>query len=64
MTMEAVRDKLYSDINSWLANPNNAGQSLLAYTFTNPSNGNETKSFEIVEIESNSKQSADANQKN
>lgn len=63
MTMEAVRDKLYSDINSWLANPNNAGQSLLAYTFTNPSNGNETKSFEIVEIESNSKQSADANQK-
>ena len=63
VTMEEVRNKLYTEINQWLANPDNAGQSLLAYTLTNPANGEQIKSFEIVEIESNSKQSAEANQK-
>ena len=63
ITMEEVRNKLYTEINQWLANPDNAGQSLLAYTLTNPANGEQIKSFEIVEIESNSKQSAEANQK-
>lgn len=56
------RDQLYSQINTWLSNRNNAGQSLLGFTFTG-SDGKEHKSFEIVEIEANSKSTADANEK-
>jgi len=57
-----IRDKLYTQINQWLANRNNAGQSLLAFTFMG-TDGKEHKSFEIVEIESNSKDVVAANEK-
>lgn len=57
-----LRDKLYHQINQWLANRNNAGQSLLAFTFTG-ADGKEHKSFEIVEIEAAKKSTADANEK-
>ena len=57
-----IRDKLYTQINQWLANRNNAGQSLLAFTFMG-TDQKEHKSFEIVEIESNSKDAVSANEK-
>lgn len=57
-----IRDKLYTQINQWLANRSNAGQSLLAFTFMG-TDGKEHKSFEIVEIESNSKDVVSANEK-
>lgn len=57
-----LRDKLYKQINQWLSNRNNAGQSLLAFTFMG-SDGQEHKSFEIVEIESNNSSTASANEK-
>lgn len=57
-----IRDKLYAQINSWLGNRNNAGQSLLAFTFQG-TDGKEHKSFEIVEIEAAKKSTADANEK-
>ncbi len=60
--IEDVRDEFYAKINRWLANRNNAGQSLLAFTFQG-SDGKEHKSFEVVEIASASKDSADANEK-
>ena len=57
-----IRDKLYTQINQWLANRDNAGQSLLAFTFQG-NDGKEHKSFEIIEIESASKNAAAANEK-
>lgn len=57
-----IRDKLYAQINQWLSNRDNAGQSLLAFTFMG-TDGKEHRSFEIVEIESASKSAADANEK-
>jgi hypothetical protein len=59
---EDVADKIYEDINTWLANPDNSGQSLLAFTFMGP-DGKEHKSFEVVEIETNDKKTAEANEK-
>lgn len=59
---EDIADKVYEDINTWLANPDNSGQSLLAFTFMGP-DGKEHKSFEVVEIESNDKKTAEANEK-
>ena len=53
---------LYKDINTWLSNRDNSGQSLLAFTFMG-TDGKEHKSFEIVEVESSSKSVADANEK-
>ena len=60
--MNEIRQKLFSQINTWLSNRSNAGQSLLAFTFTG-TDGKEHKSFEIVEIAANNKSSADANEK-
>ena len=60
--MAAVRDQLYAQINAWLANRNNAGQSLLAFTFMG-TDGKEHRSFEVVEIEAASKSTAEANEK-
>lgn len=57
-----VRDELYNQINTWLSNRNNAGQSLLAFTFMG-NDGKEHKSFEIVEIEASNANTATANEK-
>ncbi len=61
-SIEKVRDEFYSSINTWLSNRNNAGQSLLAFTFQGR-DGKEHKSFEVIEIESSNKSAADANEK-
>ncbi|MCF0243417.1 MAG: hypothetical protein HUK06_01490 [Bacteroidaceae bacterium] len=61
-SMEEWCDQFYSDINTWLSNRDNAGQSLLAFTFTG-SDGQEHKSFEVLEIESTSNSEAAANEK-
>ncbi len=60
-TIDEIRDQLYVAINDWLSNSDNSGQSLLAFNFIVPSTGKEAKSFEIVEIESANKGTADAN---
>jgi len=57
-----IRDTLYHQINEWLSNRDNAGQSLLAFTFMG-TDGQEHKSFEIIEIESNNANSVAANEK-
>lgn len=59
---DEIRDKLYKEINTWLGNRDNSGQSLIAFTFIG-TDGKEHKSFEIVEVESSSKDSVAANEK-
>lgn len=57
-----LRDVLYDQINTFLSNRDNAGQSLLGFKFTG-NDGKEHNSFEVVEIESSNKSTADANEK-
>lgn len=57
----ALRDQMFNEINTWLRNRDNSGRSLVAFTFTG-ADGKEHESFKIVEIESASKNSAQANQ--
>lgn len=61
-TIEQTRDEFYASINQWLSNRDNAGQSLLAFTFQGV-DGKEHKSFEVVEIEAANKGTAAANEK-
>lgn len=55
-------EEIIAPINNFLTNRDNSGKPMLAYTFTG-ADGKEYKSWEIVEIEESSKQSAEANQK-
>lgn len=61
---DEAKKKLFKEvidsINSFLKNRDNMGEPLLAYTFTD-SDGKIYKSWEIVEVEENSKASAEAN---
>ena len=57
-----LRDELYEQINTWLSNRDNSGQSLLAFYFRG-NDGKDHKSFEIVEIEAASNDAATANEK-
>ena len=50
---------VFSEINTWLSNSDNAGQSLFASTFTG-SDGKEHKAWEIVEIETKANSQAEA----
>ena len=59
---KAVQNEMFAQINEWLSNRDNSGQSLMAYLFRD-TNGNMVESFKVVEIESASKNTADANQK-
>ena len=56
------RDELYEQINTWISNRDNSGQSLLAFYFRG-NDGKDHKSFEIVEIEAASNDAATANEK-
>lgn len=56
-----LRDEVYNDINTFLKARDNAGQSLIGFKFMDQ-NSQEHNSFEIVEIESKAKDSAEANQ--
>lgn len=58
-TMAEIQNEVFSDINQWLANPDNAGQALISSVFTGP-DGNEHKAWEIVEIESKANDQAKA----
>ena len=55
-------NKVFDNINSYLKNRDNAGKSLLAFNFMG-SDQKEHKSFEIIEIETNQNNTAQANQK-
>ncbi len=54
-----LQNEIFSEINTWLSNPDNAGQALISATFTGR-DGNEHKAWEIVEIESKSNSQAQA----
>lgn len=56
------REAMYSEINTFLSDKDNMGKPLVSFKFRD-GNGNTTNAWEIVEIESNSKNTADANQK-
>lgn len=58
-TMAQLQQEVFSDINTWLSNPDNAGQALISAMF-NGSDGNEHKAWEIVEIESKANSQAQA----
>lgn len=57
-----IMEDLFKEINNYLSNRDNTGSSLVAYTFMG-ADEKEHESFKVVEIESASKNSADANQK-
>lgn len=56
------RDELFSEINTFLKDKDNMGKPLVSFKFRD-GNGNTTNAWEIVEIEGNSKSTADANAK-
>ena len=60
-TKAQLRDELFTQINNWLNHRDNAGQSLVAFTFIG-NDGKDHDSFKIVEIESASKNNAEAQQ--
>lgn len=58
-TMAEIQQAVFSDINTWLSNPNNAGQALISSVFTGM-DGKEHKAWEIVEIETKANTQAQA----
>ena len=58
-TMAQIQQEVFSDINIWLSNPDNAGQALISAVFTGL-DGKEHKAWEIVEIESKANSQAQA----
>lgn len=58
-TMAQLQQEVFNDINTWLSNPDNAGQALISAVFTG-ADGKEHKAWEIVEIESKANSQAQA----
>ena len=58
-TMSQLQNEVFTDINTWLSNPDNAGQALISAVFTGL-DGKEHKAWEIVEIESKANSQAQA----
>lgn len=58
-TMAEIQQAVFSDINTWLSNPDNAGQALISSVFTG-NDGKEHKAWEIVEIETKANTQAQA----
>nr|WP_297657561.1 hypothetical protein [uncultured Prevotella sp.] len=58
-TIGEIQNEIFTSINTWLANPDNAGQALVSSAFTG-SDGKEHKAWEIVEIESKANDQANA----
>lgn len=58
-TMAQLQQEVFNDINTWLSNPDNAGQALISAVF-NDNDGKEHKAWEIVEIESKANSQAQA----
>lgn len=58
-TIGEIQNEIFTSINTWLANPDNAGQALISSVFTG-SDGKEHKAWEIVEIETKANDQANA----
>jgi hypothetical protein len=58
-TIGEIQIEIFTSINTWLANPDNAGQALISSAFTG-SDGKEHKAWEIVEIETKANDQANA----
>ena len=58
-TIAQIQQEVFSDINRWLSNPDNAGQALISAVFTGL-DGKEHKAWEIVEIETKANSQAQA----
>ena len=58
-TMAQIQQEVFTDVNRWLSNPDNAGQALISAVFTGL-DGKEHKAWEIVEIESKANSQAQA----
>ncbi len=58
-TMAQIQLEVFNGINTWLSNPDNAGQALISSVFMGP-DGKEHKAWEIVEIESKASSQAEA----
>ncbi len=58
-TPAEIQDQVFTDINNWLSNSDNAGQALISAIFTGP-DGKEHKAWEIVEIETKANDQANA----
>lgn len=58
-TIGEIQNEIFNSINTWLANPDNAGQALISSAFTG-SDGKEHKAWEIVEIETKANDQANA----
>lgn len=58
-TMAQIQQEVFNDINTWLSNPDNAGQALISAVFTGL-DGKDHKAWEIVEIESKANSQAQA----
>lgn len=58
-TIAEIQQAVFSDINTWLSNPDNAGQALISSVFTG-NDGQEHKAWEIVEIETKANTQAQA----
>lgn len=58
-TMAQIQKEVFADINTWLSNPDNAGQALISSVFTGL-DGKEHKAWEIVEIETKANTQAQA----
>ena len=58
-TIPQIQQEVFTDINRWLSNPNNAGQALISSVFTGLDD-KEHKAWEIVEIESKANSQAQA----
>ena len=57
---QAIFDEIVSEVNAFLRDPENSGESLFAYSFIG-NDGKEHESYRIVEIPASNKNSADAN---
>lgn len=58
-TMAEIQKAVFTDINTWLSNPDNAGQALISSVFTGM-DGKEHKAWEIIEIETKANTQAQA----
>lgn len=58
-TIGEIQNEIFTSINTWLSNPDNAGQALISSAFTG-SDGKEHKAWEIVEIETKANDQANA----
>lgn len=57
---DAIRNRIWNEINSFLKDRSNSGKTMLSFTFTG-SDGKEHDAYRIVDVPQSNKQTADAN---